>query len=131
SSGGSVNMVVRQLNSDGAGPYLCIVNDDNPAHHFEVTRHHERRQVVHHQIGSQQATFKDDSTTDFLLNVALPTNQACTGKAVGKNNVCLVRCQNFARTGAFGGIFLMQMAGASYNTAAAARGTESEEERPS
>lgn len=44
------------------------------------------------------------AATDFPLNAAIPANQACTGTVAGQENVCLVRCQNGARAGPFGGI---------------------------
>lgn len=65
-------------------------------------------------------SLQDGATTDFPLNAAIPANQACTGTVAGQQNVCLVRCQNPARAGPFGGVVPVQMAGAN-NTAAAAR----------
>jgi len=50
---------------------------------------------------------------------AVPAKQACTGTVAGQDNVCLVRCQNAARAGPFGGVVPVQMANTT--TAAAAR----------
>lgn len=58
--------------------------------------------------------------TDFPLKAEIPAGQTCTGTVAGQNNVCLVRCQNAARAGPFGGVVPVQMAAAG-NTPAAAR----------
>jgi hypothetical protein len=55
---------------------------------------------------------------------AIPASQSCTGAVAGQDNVCLVRCQNDARAGPFGGVIPVQMAAAGGNAtenAAAAR----------
>jgi hypothetical protein len=57
--------------------------------------------------------------TDFPLNAAVPANQQCSGTVAGQSNVCLVRCQNAARAGPFGGVVPVQMANST--TPAAAR----------
>jgi len=43
---------------------------------------------------------------------AIPAAQNCSGTVAGQDNVCLVRCQNEARAGPFGGVVPVQMAGA-------------------
>lgn len=50
--------------------------------------------------------------SDFPLVAAIPATQNCTGTVAGQDNVCLVRCQNDARAGPFGGVVPVQMAGA-------------------
>ena len=47
--------------------------------------------------------------TDFPLTVSIPTTQTCTGSAAGQDNLCLVRCQNPARAGPFGGVVPVQL----------------------
>lgn len=63
---------------------------------------------------------QDGATTDFPLNAEIPADQSCTGTVAGQQNVCLVRCQNPARAGPFGGIVPVQMASPN-NTAVVAR----------
>lgn len=41
---------------------------------------------------------------------AIPQNQQCTGTVAGQENVCMVRCQNDANAGPFGGVVPVQMA---------------------
>jgi hypothetical protein len=68
---------------------------------------------------------QDGEQTDFALTAAIPAGQTCTGTVAGQENVCLVRCQNSARAGPFGGVVPVQMAdaGAAAGGAAAGNGT--------
>lgn len=135
-AGGAVNMVVHQVNADGAGPYSCMANADGTAQQWtniQVTtnvpgnngRSGVSDQTLSHGVTSREEcradrTSQDGAQTDFPLNVALPADQTCTGTVAGQQNVCLVRCQNPARAGPFGGVVPVQMS-AGNNTAAAAR----------
>lgn len=51
----------------------------------------------------------------------IPANQECTGSVAGQENVCMVRCQNDAGAGPFGGVVPVQLAGAGNSTAETAR----------
>ena len=42
----------------------------------------------------------------------IPASQNCTGNVAGQESVCLVRCENDARAGPFGGVVPVQLAGA-------------------
>lgn len=53
---------------------------------------------------------REGAATDFPLVANVPANQQCTGTVAGQDNVCLVRCQNAARAGPFGGVVPVQMA---------------------
>ncbi|KAK6853627.1 hypothetical protein PG995_010439 [Apiospora arundinis] len=67
----------------------------------------------------QNSRNRDGAKTDFPLKAAIPADAKCTGTVAGQENVCLVRCQNAARAGPFGGVVPVQMAGSS--TPASAR----------
>lgn len=137
SPGGQIQMTVHQVNADGAGPYECMVNADGTAQtwtNIQVTtnvpgqngRNRVRRllwlwsKVKKRQKEKLTVNLQDGATTDFPLNAAIPAGQSCTGTVAGQQNVCLVRCQNPANAGPFGGIVPMQIAGGN-NTAPAAR----------
>ncbi|KAF7555456.1 hypothetical protein G7Z17_g2104 [Cylindrodendrum hubeiense] len=107
--GGELSMTLHQVNSDGAGPYTCMINDDGTAASWteiEVTQNVE---------GSERGRNRDGETQDHPLTAAIPADQECTGTVAGQDNVCLVRCQNPARAGPFGGVVPVQMAGAAGN----------------
>ena len=69
-------------------------------------------QVTTNVEGSARGRNNDNSQTDLPLNVAIPADQTCTGTVAGQSNVCMVRCQNPARAGPFGGCVPVQMVGA-------------------
>lgn len=53
------------------------------------------------------------------LAAAVPAGQTCTGAVAGQQNVCMVRCQNPALAGPFGGVVPVQMSqGATAGSAA-------------
>lgn len=113
--GGELSMTLHQVNSDGAGPYTCMINDDGTAETWTPIT------VTQDVEGSRRGRNRDGETQDFPLNVAIPADQECTGTVAGQDNVCLVRCQNPARAGPFGGVVPVQMAGAANATAPVAR----------
>ncbi|KAF5602456.1 gEgh 16 [Fusarium pseudocircinatum] len=102
--GGSLEMTVHQVNSDGAGPYTCMINADGTGtswDNIEVTTNVE---------GNERGRNRDGQMGDFPLVASIPADQNCTGTVAGEDNVCLVRCQNPARAGPFGGVIPVQMA---------------------
>jgi hypothetical protein len=99
--GGIVTMTLHQVNADGAGPYTCMVNADGTGESFvemQVTTQ------VPGRNGSNRATQKQD----LPLAAQMPAGIQCTGTMNGANNVCMVRCQNNARAGPFGGVVPVQ-----------------------
>ncbi|EJT76908.1 hypothetical protein GGTG_06822 [Gaeumannomyces tritici R3-111a-1] len=99
------------VNGDGGGPYTCSINLDATAQQWTPI------QVATTPPG-QNSRNRQGAATDFPMVAAIPASQQCTGTAAGQKNVCLVRCQNAARTGPFGGVVPIQMAGAGAGAAA-------------
>lgn len=114
--GGEVQMVLHQVNGDGGGPYTCAINADGTGANWTPI-------TVTTTPPGQNSRNRSGAQTDFPLVAAVPQNQQCTGTVAGQDNVCLVRCENAARAGPFGGVVPVQMAGAAGNatTPAAAR----------
>ncbi|KAI1336070.1 hypothetical protein F5Y15DRAFT_217645 [Xylariaceae sp. FL0016] len=114
SAGGEIKMTLHQVNSDGAGPYTCMINDDGTGETWtdiDVTT----------SPPGDDSRDRDGNETDFPLNAAIPADQTCTGTVAGQENTCLVRCQNDANAGPFGGVVPVQIAGAANATTPAAR----------
>ncbi|KPM46310.1 hypothetical protein AK830_g130 [Neonectria ditissima] len=105
-AGGELTMTLHQVNSDGAGPYTCMINDDGTAASWTEIA------VTQNVEGNERGRNRDGEAQDFPLTAAIPADQACTGSVAGQEGVCLVRCQNPARAGPFGGVVPVQMAGA-------------------
>ncbi|KAK4215681.1 hypothetical protein QBC37DRAFT_371776 [Rhypophila decipiens] len=100
--GGEVEMTLHQVNADGGGPYNCMINADGTGAQWTNI------QVTTTPPGRNSRNRQGEST-DFPLVAAIPENQQCTGEVAGQENVCLVRCQNDARAGPFGGVVPVQM----------------------
>lgn len=101
--GGSLEMTVHQVNSDGAGPYTCMINADGTGTSWDNI------EVTTNVAGNERGRNRDGEMGDFPLVASIPANQNCTGTVAGEDNVCLVRCQNPARAGPFGGVIPVQM----------------------
>ncbi|KAK5051458.1 hypothetical protein LTR84_003110 [Exophiala bonariae] len=110
--GGEVQMTLHQVNGDGAGPYTCMINADGTGATWT-------QMTVTQQVPGQRGRDRDGAETDFPLTAAVPANQQCTGTVAGQDNVCMVRCENPARAGPFGGVVPVQMAAAAANNAVA------------
>ncbi|KAH8599788.1 hypothetical protein B0O99DRAFT_321164 [Bisporella sp. PMI_857] len=98
-AGSTVAVTIHQVNADGAGPYVCDLdvtsNSGIISQNLTVTNN------VPGANGLSQA-----KTEDFVINVAMPDDLACTGGSTG--NICTVRCRNNAVAGPFGGCFPVQ-----------------------
>ncbi|KAM3533382.1 hypothetical protein MY4038_003389 [Beauveria bassiana] len=115
--GGQLTMTLHQVNSDGAGPYTCMINADGTGTTWENI------QVSQNVDGNQRGRNRQGSATDHPLVADIPANQQCTGTAGGQAGVCLVRCQNPANAGPFGGVVPVQMAAAATPAAGGVAGT--------
>jgi len=97
---GSITMTFHQVNQDGAGPLTAQVDatsagtDASAFQDAKVTQN-----VPGIGIGGLSAA----QTTDFPVKVQMPAGMTCSGTAGGANNVCVVRLQNSALAGPFGG----------------------------
>jgi hypothetical protein len=114
SAGGEVQMTLHQVNADGGGPYTCMINADGTGADWQDIK-------VTTTPPGQNSRNRDGAATDFPLNAAIPADQTCTGNVAGQDNVCLVRCQNAARAGPFGGVVPVQMASGNATAATARR----------
>ncbi|KAI0833943.1 hypothetical protein F5Y06DRAFT_181719 [Hypoxylon sp. FL0890] len=100
-AGGQVKMTLHQVNADGAGPYTCMINADGTGQDWDDID-------VTQSPPGKDSRDRDGNETDFPLTAAVPADQECTGTVAGQDNVCLVRCQNGARAGPFGGVVPVQ-----------------------
>lgn len=112
--GGSVMMTLHQVNGDGAGPYTCMIDATGTGTQWTAMT------VTTNVDGNARGRNNANAKTDLPLNVAVAADQTCTGTVAGQSNVCMVRCQNPARAGPFGGCVPVQMANAAGAAAPAA-----------
>ncbi|KAF2652788.1 hypothetical protein K491DRAFT_695311 [Lophiostoma macrostomum CBS 122681] len=97
---GTISMTFHQVNQDGAGPLTAAIDPTSggtdPAAFQPAT---VTQDVPGIGIGGLSAA----STMDFPVKVQMPQGMTCSGTAGGASNVCIVRMQNSALAGPFGG----------------------------
>ncbi|KAL1798897.1 hypothetical protein ACET3X_002934 [Alternaria dauci] len=97
---GTITMTFHQVNQDGAGALTAQIDPTSggtdPAAFQDAT---VTQNVPGIGIGGLSAA----STMDFPVKVQMPAGMVCQGTAGGATNVCIVRMQNAALAGPFGG----------------------------
>lgn len=97
---GTITMTFHQVNQDGAGPLTAQIDPTSagtdPAAFQDAT---VTQDVPGIGIGGLSAA----SVMDFPVKVQMPQGMTCQGTAGGAQNVCVVRMQNAALAGPFGG----------------------------
>jgi hypothetical protein len=97
---GTVTMTFHQVNQDGAGPLTAQIDatsgGTDPAAFQDA-------QVTQNVPGIGIGGLSAASSTDFPVKVQMPAGMTCSGTAGGATNVCVVRLQNAALAGPFGG----------------------------
>lgn len=115
--GGEVTMTLHQVNGDGAGPYTCMINSDGTGTKWANIQ-------VTQNVDGRNGNNRQGAKTDHPLAAAIPADQKCTGSVAGEDNVCLVRCQNTARAGPFGGVVPVQISNGNAGNGTADAGAE-------
>ncbi|CAO2651881.1 Nn.00g001640.m01.CDS01 [Neocucurbitaria sp. VM-36] len=100
SDDGSITMTFHQVNQDGAGPLTAQIDatsgGTDPAAFQDA-------QVTQNVPGIGIGGLSGATTMDFPVKVQMPAGMTCQGTAGGASNVCIVRMQNSALAGPFGG----------------------------
>jgi hypothetical protein len=100
SDDGTISMTFHQVNQDGAGPLTAMIDatsgGTDPAAFQKAT---VTQDVPGIGIGGLSAA----AVKDFPVKVQMPAGMTCSGSAGGADNVCIVRMQNAALAGPFGG----------------------------
>ncbi|KAM0613809.1 hypothetical protein ACHAP0_005246 [Verticillium nonalfalfae] len=99
--GSSIEVTIHQVNADGAGPYVCDL--DQTSNGLRLVGQIPLN-VTNNVPGANG--FSQAKAQQFKVTVTLPDDLACTGASTG--NVCTVRCRNNAVAGPFGGCFPVQ-----------------------
>ncbi|SZF02780.1 unnamed protein product [Blumeria hordei] len=100
SDDGKIKMTYHQVNQDGAGPLTAMIDatsggtDPAAFKSAQVTKN-----VPGIGIGGLSAA----AVMDFPVEVQMPAGMTCSGTVGDAQNVCIVRMQNAAAAGPFGG----------------------------
>jgi hypothetical protein len=97
---GTITMTFHQVNQDGAGPLTAQIDatsaGTDPAAFQDAT-------VMQNVPGIGIGGLSAAAVKDFPVKVQMPAGMTCSGTAGGATNVCIVRMQNAALAGPFGG----------------------------
>ncbi len=97
---GAISMTFHQVNQDGAGPLKaaidCTSGGSDPAAFKSA-------EVTQNVPGAGFGGLSLAQTTDFPVKVQMPQGMTCQGSVGGASGVCIVRLQNSALAGPFGG----------------------------
>ncbi|KAK6535354.1 hypothetical protein TWF694_001816 [Orbilia ellipsospora] len=107
SPGGWINIVIWQVNDDGAGPFRCRIDTTGTGQHFGGWV----PTILTQPPGTQAGYSVNPGTNSNYhnLKVKLPPGARCKGSFGKFDNVCLMRCENYAVNGPFGGCLPFQI----------------------
>ncbi|KAJ3535945.1 hypothetical protein NM208_g6925 [Fusarium decemcellulare] len=98
-AGGEITVTIHQVNADGAGPYVCDLDESSNANQIS-----QNLTVTNNVPGSNGLSQAKEQA--FNITVKMPDDLNCFGASTG--NICTVRCRNNALAGPFGGCFAVQ-----------------------
>ncbi|KAK6336854.1 hypothetical protein TWF718_009642 [Orbilia javanica] len=115
-AGGILKISVWQVNADGGGPFSCVIDyqgnakqwEKNPnkvGHNLDLPRHNGNC------LGNAHSVRPAHHPAPCEFTLTLPDNLDCKGVYGAKGdtkNICIVRCQNHAKNGPFGGCVAIQ-----------------------
>lgn len=100
SDDGIITMNFHQVNEDGAGPLTASVDGTSGGSDPSAF---QQAAVTSNVPGLGIGGLSLATTTDFPVSVQMPAGMTCSGSVGGATNVCIVKVQNSALAGPFGG----------------------------
>ncbi|KAF3308714.1 hypothetical protein TWF173_000780 [Orbilia oligospora] len=98
--GGWVEIATYQVNDDGAGPFRCRIDETGTGQHFTDWVYPVRQPPGEHGKASIGPWWNNQQS---IIRVNLPAGIKCAGQySKGFQNVCMLRCENYAPNGPFG-----------------------------
>ncbi|KAF3286248.1 hypothetical protein TWF970_009794 [Orbilia oligospora] len=98
-----------QVNADGAGPLRCKISSTGQSSNWNPGWFYP---PVKDQVpgSAKDKPFKAAGTMQlFPFTVTIPKNIKCNGPYEGKRSICMLRCENYALNGPFGGCLPFQL----------------------
>ncbi|KAK6337275.1 hypothetical protein TWF730_002681 [Orbilia blumenaviensis] len=102
--GGKLRITVWQVNLDGGGPFKCMI--DYKAQAQQWTRQH--LPVTGNCVGNAYSIRPVGHPAPCDIEVTLPADMKCEGVHGAAKGICIVRCENNAQNGPFGGCVPVQ-----------------------
>ncbi|KAJ9315917.1 hypothetical protein DTO271D3_3895 [Paecilomyces variotii] len=100
SDNGTISMTYHQVNQDGAGPLTAMID---PTSGGTDPNAFQQATVTQDIPGDNKLSLDGVTKTDFPIQVQMPAGMTCSGTVGGVKNVCIVRVNNNALAGPFGG----------------------------
>ncbi|KAF3132960.1 hypothetical protein TWF703_007099 [Orbilia oligospora] len=101
--GGKVKITAWQVNQDGGGPFKCMIDYNGNANQWTT----EGLPVTTSCQGNADSIRPWGAPAPCEIEVTLPANLNCVGKYTAQR-ICILRCQNQAHNGPFGGCIPLQ-----------------------
>ncbi|TLS24782.1 hypothetical protein PpBr36_08438 [Pyricularia pennisetigena] len=96
-----ISMTIHQVNADGAGPYICDLDETS-----NVGLDFKNLSVTDNVPGANGLS--QVRAQQFVMKITMPQDLNCIGGSTG--NICTIRCRNTAQAGPFGGCIAVQQA---------------------
>ncbi|KAI6377882.1 hypothetical protein MCOR25_002398 [Pyricularia grisea] len=107
-AGTVLSVTIHQVNADGAGPYVCDVDESS-----DTGKTFKNVSVADNVPGANGLS--QVRAQQFVMKLTMPDDLNCSGGSTG--NICTVRCRNNALAGPFGGCLAVQQSDKKVNNA--------------
>ncbi|KAK6498887.1 hypothetical protein TWF481_011458 [Arthrobotrys musiformis] len=102
SPGGWLYIQVHRVNQDGAGPFRCRIDTDGEGKYSIDAK-------IITQVSGNGGIECCKDQWKFPLKIAIPEDIQCNIKSGSTKNICVMRCENSAPNGPFGGCIPFQV----------------------
>lgn len=99
SDNGTISVTYHQVNQDGAGPLTAMIDPTSGGTDTSAFQ----QATVTQDVPGDKLGLSTAKTEDFPVQVQMPEGMTCSGSVGGASNVCILRVNNNALAGPFGG----------------------------
>ncbi|KAK6528102.1 hypothetical protein TWF281_009355 [Arthrobotrys megalospora] len=107
--GGWIEIVTFQVNTDGAGPFRCRLDETGTGQHFGSWLVIDKQPPPGFGSAGLKSKFPNGVGKRHFLRVQIPGKVQCKAQFGSVKNVCQLRCENIAQNGPFGGCVPFQV----------------------
>ncbi|KAF3922133.1 hypothetical protein AA313_de0207771 [Arthrobotrys entomopaga] len=108
--GGWISIDVFQVNDDGAGPFRCRIDEEGDGSSFGAwIGGSGRTGIVYEGANAVKSLYPGRNGETHKLKVPIPKNVDCKAQYGKLKNICILRCENYAVNGPFGGCVPFQV----------------------
>ncbi|KAF3186570.1 hypothetical protein TWF225_004629 [Orbilia oligospora] len=101
--GGWIQITTWQVNADGAGPFRCRLDESGTGKEFGPWLATDMQPGPGAGKEKWKSVWAHGNNKRHTLRVRIPGNVKCTAQYGNMKNICMLRCENFAANGPFGG----------------------------